>query len=192
MNNIEEDLRRALRRQDPAGDFVGKVIGRIASGEGLEPEEHTGSDNVVPFRRKPRVMVWLATAAAAACLVGLFVTRSYMNERGKVPGADSGSVSAEKMRPGSTNPPRADGVPSTGDIQSGGPAEHDKVAVVSKKLHGGARYNRGAGRHPLDEARRAEEQLKLALAITSAKLGYAQRSIQEADGSSGPDRAVNR
>ncbi|HKF59684.1 MAG TPA: hypothetical protein VKJ45_29855, partial [Blastocatellia bacterium] len=78
MNSIEEDLKQALRRQEPPADFAGKVMDLVNSGAGLGPEKRPGPNKVLVFRLRPKVVVWLATAAAAACLVGLVITRSYV------------------------------------------------------------------------------------------------------------------
>jgi hypothetical protein len=196
MNNIEEDLKRALRRQDPPADLVGKIMNRVGSGRGLEPEPSPEPGKVLGFRPKPKVMVWLAGAAAAACLVGLFVTRSYMADRGKTLVPGSGPASAWSEPPSGAQPQ-----PGGNQVTAQG-AKDDKSNIKQNLVgtSGGERrhhikaagYHRRAGSYPAEAARQAEEQLKLALAITSAKLGYAQRSIQEADGSSTPDREVDR
>src|SRR5215510_9238917 len=99
MNSIEDDLKRALRRQEPPADFAGKIISRVASGESLEAEPRPGPNKVLGFRLKPKLMVWLATAAAAACLLGLFVTRFYQTDRSRAPISGSGTESASRVEP---------------------------------------------------------------------------------------------
>jgi hypothetical protein len=198
MNNIEEDLKRALRRQNPPSDFVGKIMGRVASGETLEPEADPGANKVLAFRPKPRAMVWLAAAAAAALLMGLFITRSYMPDRGQHLGSGSGSppVTAENSQPQVAPPLPMAPKTASGPKEGGNKGETDLVASGGAQQHSphsvAGSYHRRAPAHPSEEVRHAEEQLKLALSITSAKLGYAQRTIQEADGTSSPDRDINR
>jgi hypothetical protein len=187
MNNIEDDLKRALRRQEPPPDLASKIMGRVAAGEGLEPKSRPRSNKVLAFRPKPRVFIWLATAAAAACLVGLFVTRGYLAERANTSGP---AVVAEKTE--DTAPPVVETPKSSDD--RGGP-DNLKPKVVGDDGHkqpGMRSYHRRPASHPSEEARRAEEQLRLALAITSAKLGYAQRSIREVDGTGTSPRDLNR
>jgi len=196
MNRIEEDLKRALRRQEPPADFAGKITSRVASGENLELERRPGANKVLGFRPKAKLMVWLATAAAAACLLGLFVARTYQSDRARTPILDSGSTSASRTESGTAQPQsNKNPAPDSGATHD----ESDSTQQLAKR-HGERRsikhlrndqYHRGAGSPTSEEARFAEEQLKLALAITSAKLGYAQRSIQEVDGTSTTERQVN-
>lgn len=196
MNNIEDDLKRALRRQEPPADFAAKIMNRVVSGENLEPEPHLVPNKVLGFRLKPRVMVWLATAAAAACLLGLFVTRSYQSDRPRAPISDSGQASAPRSERGT-----ALTQPDSKQTTAADATKDDSISrPVAAESHGGRRHihhlrwdpnHKGTSSQPSEEARRAEEQLKLALAIASAKLGYAQRSIQEADGTNTLDRGIN-
>jgi hypothetical protein len=194
MNSIEEGLKQALKRQEPPAGFAGKVMDLVNSGAGLEPEKRPGPHKVLVFRLRPKVMVWLATAAAAACLVGLVITRSYVGGRGRVAVPDP--VSASNL-PHQAPPPSADQQPAAGPSlgrNENGPglqrmAGRDERQPAHHWRAGSRRVNPGMDL-PM-EARHAEEQLRLALAITSAKLGYAQRSIQEADGTNTGDREVN-
>src|SRR5215469_9810612 len=97
MNSIDEDLKQALRRHEPPAGFSGKVMDLVNSGAGLEPERRPGPNKVLVFRLRPKVVVWLATAAAAACLVGLVITRSYVADRDQV--AVPGPVSESSQPP---------------------------------------------------------------------------------------------
>jgi len=196
MNSIEEDLKQALRRQEPPADFAGKVMDLVNSGAGLGPGKRPGPNKVLVFRLRPKVVVWLATAAAAACLVGLVITRSYVGDRGRVevPPPVSGS---DLPHQDAAQQPNADqqtaAGPNLGRNESGPGLQRMGGRDERQPAHhwraGSRRVNAGTDL-PM-EARHAEEQLRLALAITSAKLGYAQRSIQEADGTNTMDREVN-
>lgn|SRR5215831_13815578 len=195
MNSIEEDLKQALKRQEPPADFAGKVMDRVNSGAGLEPEKRPGPNKVLVFRLKPKVVLWLATAAAAACVLGLFTIRSYVAGRGSVEVA--GPVSTSNQLPRAATPQPSDARPNPEPSILGG----NEIGRGRRQIGAGALRpairrsrvisHRGAGTSVPDEARRAEEQLRLALAIASAKLGYAQRSIQEADGTNSVDRGAN-
>src|SRR5262249_49881365 len=196
MNSIEDDLKRALRRQEPPGDLAAKIMNRVVSGENLEPERHPRTNKVLGFRLKPKLMVWLATAAAAACLLGLFVTRSYQSDRTRIPTSGSGPATASRTEVGDGQPKSNDNPAPASIVASDKSGSTPQLAGG----HAGQRrskhlrtesYHRGAGNPTSAEARFAEEQLKLALEITSAKLGYAQRSIQEADGARAPEREIN-
>jgi hypothetical protein len=195
MNSIEEDLKQALRRREPQADFAGKVMGLVNSGEGLEPEKRRGPNKVLVFPLRPKVLVWLATAAAAACVVALFVTWLHVADRGNKAVSDGVSASnPQVVTPQSTGGQMTEAVPLLKDNGRGSSRRqapnYGSQAVINRVRN---RPFRGiAGKGVPEEARHAEEQLRLALAITSAKLGYAQRSIQEADGTGAVDREVNR
>src|SRR5262249_22851288 len=167
MNSIEDDLKRALRRQEPPGDLAAKIMNRVISGENLEPERHTGTNKVLGFRLKPKLMVWLATAAAAACLLGLFVTRFYQSDRTRITTSGSGPATALQAGPGDGQPE------SNGNKAPASIVTSDKSGATPQLAggHAGQRrgkhlrtesYHRGAGNLASAEARFAEEQLKLA------------------------------
>jgi hypothetical protein len=197
MNSIEEDLKQALRRREPPAEFAGKVIGLVNSGERPGREESRGPSKVLVFPLKPKLVVWLATAAAAACLAALFVTRFYVADRGSLEAP--GRVSASNELPHAATPQPIGGqVAAAAQVLEGngngsGPhqARNRGPRPTIHRSRTGS-YQGNAGKEVPEEARHAEEQLRIALAITSAKLGYAQRSIQEADGTSIVDREVNR
>ena len=192
MNNIEEDLKRAMARQDPPGELAGKIMLKVSSSPQVEPEAQSSRNKILSFRPKPRFLVWLATAAAAACLVGLFISRSYVASRDR--GPDAGSVQNRVSQAGADQSQPPANQPAAPDLKQG---ERVLAAVAGTRRGLSVRHinisshKRAIDSQTAEEARYVEEQLKLALAITSAKLGYAQRSIQEADGTA-PDREVNR
>ena len=119
--------------------------------------------------------------------MGLFVTRGYLAERGKMSGAP---VVAEKT--GDTAPSVVETQKSSDDRGSSDNQESKLIGHNGHRQPGIRPYHRRPASHPSEEARRAEEQLRLALAITSAKLGYAQRSIREVDGTGTSPRVLNR
>jgi len=188
MNNIEEDLKRALRRQEPTAGFVDTVMGRVASGDGMEAEPSERSNRVLAFRPKPKPLLWLA-AAAAACLALLFVARPHFVGNNRIANSESSVESA------ASNDGTRLARPLTSDATSpnrAGTGVDKPKQLVQRIPHRVTASKRLAAAHPPEEVRRAEEQLRLALAITSSKLGYAQRSVQEADGAANLEREVNR
>jgi uncharacterized protein HemX len=68
--NLEDELRSALRRQEPSPDFAERVLARVAA---------------APVRRASRPWVpWVAAIAAALLLAaGGFEYRQYQGERAK-------------------------------------------------------------------------------------------------------------
>jgi uncharacterized protein HemX len=68
--NLEDELRSALRRQEPSPDFTERVLARVAA---------------APVRRASRPWVrWVAAIAAALLLAaGGFEYRQYQGERAK-------------------------------------------------------------------------------------------------------------
>lgn len=64
MNQFENDLRAALRREEPPADFTGRVMAQV---------------------RPPRKTGWIAVAAAACLLTGIggFGYREYQGRKAK-------------------------------------------------------------------------------------------------------------
>ena len=95
---LENDLKRALRRQSPAPGFAGRVMQRIENGEN-PPEELRGNP------RNPRNFVWWRAAAASvtlAALLGGYATHRVVEhrrgERAKEQVLTAMRIAGEKVR----------------------------------------------------------------------------------------------
>ena len=68
--NLEDDLRRALKRKDAPPDFANRVIARVESASPNPAEARTGrGGRVLTFRHAP-ITRWLAAAAMLTLVVG--------------------------------------------------------------------------------------------------------------------------
>ena len=64
--NLEDDLRRALRRKDAPPDFANRVIARV---EPASPKQTVGGGRLLTFREAP-ITRWFAAAAMLTLVVG--------------------------------------------------------------------------------------------------------------------------
>src|ERR1700691_576543 len=85
--NLEQELKSALRRQDPSPDFAERVLARVAA---------------APLRTAPRVsqvwVRWLAAIAAALLLAaGGLEYRHYRGERAKAQGLLAVRIAGSKL-----------------------------------------------------------------------------------------------
>ena len=84
MNHFDDELRHALRREEPSPDFTDRVMARIAELQKQEkPREKTDwLRKVVEFFQPPRMKWAMAGAMAVVLLIaGFGVHRSRENER---------------------------------------------------------------------------------------------------------------
>jgi len=84
MNRFDEELKLALRREEPSPDFTDRVMARIAELQKQEkPREKTDwLRKVVEFFQPPRMKWAMAGAMAVVLLIaGFGVHRSRENER---------------------------------------------------------------------------------------------------------------
>jgi hypothetical protein len=177
MKNLDEELRIAMRRQEPAPDFTARVLARIPSGS--RPRAKTWSIFLSwfqPFRTE-----WMAAAIAvlAILIAGAVSYRLYRvgHEPPVVAGAADRPVDVSEHQ----------GVGSVANTPPSVPEELAKDEPVAAQVQNqvqrrGAvhrhKHPSGGDRELLAEGKKAAEQLRLALFITSAKLGLAQKAMQ--------------
>ena len=174
MNHLDDELRLALRREDPPPDFAERVLDRLDA-------ERRASESPARSRRSPLYGLAAAAALALMALAGLWVASLLSNGR-KAAG-----------------PPVAEAPPSVSEEGNKVTNRHEqpddephKSAAApprSPSLHRVARRGERsrapqAGRQAVSDlsaaqAEAAREQLMLALRIAGAKLNMAQRKIQE-------------
>jgi hypothetical protein len=160
MNNLDQELRRALAREEPPAGFAERVLERLPS----------APSNVVPISARGRGTPRFAFAAAAALAIataGVWyaIPRGDMHTAAPIP-RESGTAPAQ-----------------------GGPVDTTMLFGVDqpepppppKPAPAPRRRARPAPRPSTEdaEALRAAEQLRLALHITGDTLNVARREVRE-------------
>ena len=175
MSHLENELRSALSREEPSGDFADRVLQAIPS--------HPVTLVLVP--KRPRAArTWLATAAAVTIASGALwfvATQQSSNGPDIVGGVTNVGV------PGPKNPIFEGGTDRQGPATTG--PEQVEPTVSNPKSVQPPRVRRIRRSVPTQatvstreqdaEAFLAARQLCLALTITNAKLRVAQRGITD-------------
>ena len=172
MSKLDEELRAALRREEPSAGFAYRALERVRT---LPPPKPGWRQSLLTLLRPPKV-VWLAAGVAACLLIALGVQglRGYESarvENNKIV-ADDATRSAEPQRV--APPEKQSPQPQQETVKSPGPETIGKRA---------SHHHRNVVRETREEmeARQAMEQLELALYIASTKLNAAQRAVYKAD-----------
>jgi len=100
MNHFDDELRHALRREEPSPDFTDRVMARIAELQKQEkPREKTDwLRKVVEFFQPPRMKWAMAGAMAVVLLIaGFGVHRSRENERRRLAEIAEGERAKEQL-----------------------------------------------------------------------------------------------
>jgi hypothetical protein len=74
MSHLEDELKSALGRKEPAGDFTAKVLQRIA-----QPAPRSRFDELIVLLRPPRLQ-WVAASLAISLIVP-FAALEYRQQR---------------------------------------------------------------------------------------------------------------
>jgi hypothetical protein len=161
MNHLDEELRRALRREEPPAGFAERLLERLPAAT---------PPVVVPMpargRAKPRFALVAAALLVAATGGVAFVAipRSNMPKDISEAGRQAPPLLPDPTPPAQEGPPVVEPAPEPG----GPPSTHYRRPV------------RRATQRVDDEAgRKAVEQLRLALHITGDKLNVARREAHE-------------
>jgi hypothetical protein len=168
MTDLDDELRLALRREEPPPDFAARVLGKL-------PGERPARVALAPRRR--RAPLW-GLAAAAAILVALAGWWLAAPQRGA-------EVPSPQLAGGNSAP-----APNSVDGGAGGdrgqkepPRDPEVKIFYPPRPHPRAPRARRArpAATEVDYARAemARDQLVLALRITGAKINLAQRRIHE-------------
>jgi len=65
MSNLEDDLKIALRREEPSADFTGRVLARLSQ---PVPAEPTWRERLAVLLRPPRLQ-WVAVAVIVSVII---------------------------------------------------------------------------------------------------------------------------
>jgi hypothetical protein len=165
MSNFEEELRAAMRREEPSPDFTANVLGAISARKAAKARRWKLGLPLFELMR----MEWMAVGLAACLILAL-------------------GVVGYKQFLGPRRSPGAQGQQATGPIAA--PVTDDSPKPVVSTPTGSERILRthhhfaptAARQRAMEaEALKATEQLKLALYITSSKLSIAQKAMQRMD-----------
>jgi len=170
MNKLDEELKIALRREEPSADFAHRVLAQV---RGLPPPKRGWRQSLLTLLRPPKV-IWLAAGVAACLLIAIGVRGLRAYEHSTVEGPKT--VASDANRP--TELPAPLEVPKENVAPQPEPR-----AVPVKVMHVIYRHRRHTLKPDREEieARQAMEQLELALYIASAKLNVAQRAVDRAE-----------
>ncbi len=174
MSHLENELRSALSREEPSGDFADRVLQAIPS----QPA------TLVLVPKRPRTArTWLATAAAVTIASGAlwFVATQQSQEPDIVGGVTNMGV------PGPKNPIFEGGTDRQGQTTTGPgqieppisnprPEQAPRVRRIRRSVPAQSTVST---REQDADAYLAARQLRLALTITNAKLRVAQRGITD-------------
>jgi len=170
MNKLDEELKIALRREEPSADFAHRVLAQV---RGLPPPKRGWRQSLLTLLRPPKV-IWLAAGVAACLLVAIGVRGLRAYEPSTVEGPKIVASDANRQPEGAS--------PVEVPKENVAPQPEPGTAPVKVK-HVTYRHRRHTLRLDREEieARQAMEQLELALYIASAKLNVAQRAVDRAD-----------
>lgn len=164
MSKLEDDLRQALRREEPPEGFADRVLARLPAAEPAK---------VVEMRPRPRpAPLWAAAAAAAVVAAGAL----WMALPQPGPPVNLASNAAGPPVVEVTPPPvevtQPDVVP-----ENEPPKPRTIVRTNTGRHRRRAQPARPAAAPILEAERRAAEQFVLAMQITSAKLEPVQKHL---------------
>jgi hypothetical protein len=176
MSRLDDELKFALRREQPSPDFADRVLERITRGEIQRP---TVWQKVLAFF--PAQPFRLVTATAAAALLIAFGLWLYPQFEKK--SVDSGGLQAQENSAHESVPAPKSAEPT------GTEKPREEVVPLPRRQHRSPRIVQSqvqAVRHRKEKIEKTEgeiakERLMLALQIASAKLNEAQKLVQNED-----------
>jgi hypothetical protein len=169
MSNLDEQLKIALRREEPSPDFTARVLARAQAKSEIKESRQPWFAGL--FRLSlPR---WTALAAAA-CLLVLAAVFLYRGSGGKLNRGGQVARSIESANGAVSKPDdKSIAAVETGrDLNNKAPGEPHRANIaraVRKESH---RQDLASS-----EGERAKQQLELALYIASSKLNLAEKAI---------------
>jgi hypothetical protein len=180
MSRLDDELRMAFRREQPPVDFTDRVLEQIAR----QPKPKLRWWQTLAASLQPPKLKWVAIGATAALLVAIGAAQySQLHP----PAIDDSSKVASASDPGvAGNAPREGGAVKTQEPVSAAPTPKFEAKpvrninrnVVAVSTRRPPQNNRHQDRVVNPEAEAARQKVMLALHITSAALGDAQRAIQ--------------
>ncbi len=203
MSRLDDELKRALRRQEPQADFLASVLARINEGPAPRP---TVWQRLAALFELPKMR--FAVAGAALALLIITGAAVFSQLRDDSPGPNQGAgEQATVAAPGPDNsageqkslsPQLQAGAASelTAPQSEPKPREHKKIEPRRRFVRSGMMARRHGPRQAepkvSPEAEAAKVRVLFALQIASSTLKEAQRVIQEDSQNTKPDPMRNR
>lgn len=172
MSRLDDELKFALRREQPSPDFADRVLERITRGETRKPtvwQKLLAFFPSQPFR-------WVTATAAAALLIALGLWL--------YPQFEKTNIDSPDLQAGSPiTPAPQDSEPGTAEKQHEEiiPSPQRRRATPKTVTHRAQAVRYKKDKVEKTEGEIAKERLMLALQIASAKLNEAQRIVQNED-----------
>lgn len=172
MSKLDEELRAALKREEPSADFAYRVLAQVRT---LPPPKPGWRNSLLTLLRPPK-LVWVAAGLAACLLISLGVQglRGYERQAAETQKVIAGDAA---------RPAQQDAAPITQGTTAQPPSEvapKPEPEMISRHIR---HHRRSVVKEDPDEmeARKAMEQLELALYIASTKLNAAQKAVYRVD-----------
>ena len=178
MSRLDDELRRAFRREQPSANFTARLLERAAQ----QPSPKAPWWRRAAMLLDPPTLRWVAIGAAASLLLAIGVAQYSRLHRAAVD--DQGKIATNDPAPQASG---AGSVTPKGDENSARevaqtapePAQPIKRAAGSSTNHRLARATSQQDRGPQAEGEAAKEKLMLALAIASSALNDAQKAVHD-------------
>jgi len=177
MSRLDDELRKAFRREQPPVDFTTRLLERVAQ----QPARKTPWWHRLAALLNPPKLRWMAIGVTASLL--LAIGAAQYGRLTQVVVEDSGSTAKAGPPPASSGP--SPGIknkehPTPENAITGAtPSRHNGSAESSSKDHRLVRVRHEQARELRAEGEAAKEQLMLALSIASSALNDAQKAVHD-------------
>lgn len=175
MKHLEDELRTALRREEPSPDFTARVLERVMAETAATEANSATPDNVAQMPLRRQSPAWRRNLAAAAAVAIVAIGASWVT----LPGQDPLSSKGVGIAPDNIMVPvptsNSDG--PKGELPQTPTPPVPDVAGPSHPRRTATRKRVVEPAEPTPEEIHAAEQLALALKITQAKLSTVQTQV---------------
>jgi hypothetical protein len=182
MSRLDDELRKAFKREQPSADFTERLMERVSH----QPAPKTRWWQRLATLIEPPKLRWVAIGATASLLLAIAATQ--FNRIQQTPVNDNGSSVQANLKPKEEKVPDKQVAPKDENVVDKQPAFKNEPSASPMTLkHPAQPVNR---RHLLqarhDERRElksegeaAKEKLMLALSIASSALSDAQKAVHD-------------
>jgi hypothetical protein len=174
MSRLDDELRKAFRREQPSVDFTTRLLERVAQ----QPAPRAPWWHRLATLLDPPKLRWVAIGVTASLLLAIGAAQYsrlhqvVINDEGKV------SLAPPPPEDGDKNPVSPDQTNDRGEVMRPKPPQNKRVAYPSSN-HRVALARQQQERELRVEGEAAKEKLMLALSIASAALNDAQKAVHD-------------